>query len=219
MGTNLMSLVQSGGKFLKLYGDRKMVRTLPYKRRLAYLESHGTEYVDTGVRLDVSSDIVTVTTTLSAQSANSKVVWTASWIEANHYTDKIVFHGTNTAIRISLFITGGSATYSPYGIADPGVMINAVADYVNSVVRFNELSYAISKKSRTYKTIKIFDSTSADVRVGVFKVNRGGTDIISLIPVMSCDDKPCFYDEVSGQLFYNQGTGEFTWGEIDSQTT
>lgn len=219
MSANLMSLAQSGGKFLKLYGDRKMVRTLPYKRRLAYLESHGSEYVDTGVRLDVSSDVVTVATTLSAQSGDAKVVWTASWTEAEHYTDRIVFFGKNTAIRISLWITDGSATYSPFGIADPGVMINAVADYVNSVVRFNELTYAIGKKSRHYKTINIFNSTSADVRVGMFKVNRGGTDIISLIPVMSFDDKPCFYDEVSGQLFYNQGTGEFTWGELDSQTT
>ena len=32
MGTNLMSLAQSGGKFLKLYGDRKMVKTMPTAR-------------------------------------------------------------------------------------------------------------------------------------------------------------------------------------------
>ena len=49
MSANLMSLARSGGKFLKLYGDRKMVRPLPYLRRVAYLESHGNEWIGTGI--------------------------------------------------------------------------------------------------------------------------------------------------------------------------
>ena len=32
MGTNLMSIAKSGGKFLKLYGDGKMVKTMPTAR-------------------------------------------------------------------------------------------------------------------------------------------------------------------------------------------
>ena len=32
MSANLMSLAQSGGKFLKLYGDRKMMKTMPTAR-------------------------------------------------------------------------------------------------------------------------------------------------------------------------------------------
>ena len=32
MSANLMSLARSGGKFLKLFGDRKMVKTMPTAR-------------------------------------------------------------------------------------------------------------------------------------------------------------------------------------------
>ena len=35
------------------------------------------------------------------------------------------------------------------------------------------------------------------------------------IPVLDLSGRPAMYDEVSGQLFYNQGTGEFTWGELE----
>ena len=49
MSANLMSLARSGGKFLKLYGDRKMVRTLPYDAEVEYLESTGTQWIDTGI--------------------------------------------------------------------------------------------------------------------------------------------------------------------------
>ena len=37
MGENLMSLARSGGKYLKLFGDGKMVKTLPYDAEVEWL--------------------------------------------------------------------------------------------------------------------------------------------------------------------------------------
>ena len=48
MSANLMSLARSGGKFLKLFGDRKMMKLLPYDAEVEYLESTGTQWIDTG---------------------------------------------------------------------------------------------------------------------------------------------------------------------------
>ena len=47
MSANLMSLARSGGKFLKLFGDRKMMKILPYDAEIEYLESTGTQYIST----------------------------------------------------------------------------------------------------------------------------------------------------------------------------
>ena len=47
MSANLMSLAQSGGKFLKLFGDRKMMKQLPYDAEVECLESSGTQWIDT----------------------------------------------------------------------------------------------------------------------------------------------------------------------------
>ena len=49
MSANLMSLARSGGKFLKLFGDRKMMRQLPYDAEVEWLKSTGKQWIDTGV--------------------------------------------------------------------------------------------------------------------------------------------------------------------------
>ena len=65
MSANLMSLARSGGKFLKLFGDRKMMKPLPYDAEVEYLESTGTQYVETGVIPDRNSKI-SVTTAVTS---------------------------------------------------------------------------------------------------------------------------------------------------------
>ena len=53
-------------------------------------------------------------------------------------------------------------------------------------------------------------------RIYEFSMSRFEDIIINLIPVLDLSGRPAMYDEVSGQLFYNQGTGEFTWGELET---
>jgi hypothetical protein len=36
--------------------------------------------------------------------------------------------------------------------------------------------------------------------------------VADFIPVLDLNDTPCMYDKVSGELFYNKGTGEFLYG-------
>ena len=52
MGANLMSLAQSGGKFLKLFGDRKMMKTMPTAR----------DYVQDGLAFIVDDTFETLET-------------------------------------------------------------------------------------------------------------------------------------------------------------
>lgn len=49
-----------------------------------------------------------------------------------------------------------------------------------------------------------------------FKISESGNLIRDFIPVLDLSGRPAMYDVVSGQLFYNQGTGEFTWGELEN---
>lgn len=44
------------------------------------------------------------------------------------------------------------------------------------------------------------------------KVERNGELAIDLIPVVDNNGVVCMYDKVSGEFFYNQGTGEFIAG-------
>lgn len=64
MSANLMSLARSGGKFLKLFGDRKMVRTLPYDAEVEYLAPQTLTYIeqyttriDTGISPTANTEV------------------------------------------------------------------------------------------------------------------------------------------------------------------
>ena len=206
MGTNLMSLARSGNQFLKLYGDRKMVRTLPYLRRVAYLESHGTEWIDTGVlsssELEVAVDFV----------CNSGFVF-GTYVSPYQFgcdTDssgywRIDGSGQRPSRNISkgrrhvIVLRNGPSTL------DGDVVLNMNASF------FDEGSRVLLFKA---------DNQSGLVgSVYSCSISKNGQNLRSYIPVLDLSGRPAMYDEISGQFFYNQGTGEFTWGEIDSQTT
>ena len=206
MSANLMSLAKSGGKFLKLYGDRKMVRTLPYLRRVAYLESHGMEWVDTGVlsssELEVAVDFV----------CNKGFVF-GTYISPYQFacdTDAPGFwcidgHGVSPRRNISKGIRHVIVLRNGPSTLDGDVVLNINASF------FDEGSRVL-----------LFKADTRDGLVGMVyscSISKNGENLRSYIPVLDLSGRPAMYDEVSGQFFYNQGTGEFTWGEIDSQTT
>ena len=206
MGTNLMSLAQSGGKFLKLYGDRKMVRTLPYLRRVAYLESHGTEWIDTGVlsssELEVEVDFVCnmgfvfgtyVSPYQFACDTDSPGYW------------RIDGYGQNPSRNISKGIRHTIVLRNGPSTLDGNVVLNINVSF------FDEGSRVL-----------LFKADTKPCLIGMVyscSISKNGKKLRSYIPVLDFSGRPAMYDEVSGQFFYNQGTGEFTWGELDSQTT
>ncbi len=58
--------------------------------------------------------------------------------------------------------------------------------------------------------------TPAIMRLYYCKIYDNSTLVRDFIPVIDMNDVACVYDNVSGKLFYNQGTGEFAYGELPS---
>ncbi len=46
-----------------------------------------------------------------------------------------------------------------------------------------------------------------------FKIYSNNKLVRDFIPVLDEDNKPCLYDKVEKKYYYNQGTGEFLYGE------
>ena len=216
MSANLMSLAQSGGKFLKLFGDRKMVRTLPYLRRVAYLESHGKEWIDTGI-------IPTEATSCKLDGQFRKV---------NVTQINGVFDNSDGGIGFDIGINGGKWFARRFGANT----LKTTADTNRHVFEIISDESAFSIDGTKYNLTFSFGSFSKSLYlfarndIGIvtffcnlalygFSVRENDTLIQDIIPVLDLSGRPAMYDEVSGQFFYNQGTGEFTWGELDSQTT
>lgn len=53
---------------------------------------------------------------------------------------------------------------------------------------------------------------TSNSRIYWCKIYDADTLIRAFIPVIDFNNTPCMYDKVSKQLFYNQGTGGFTYG-------
>lgn len=61
------------------------------------------------------------------------------------------------------------------------------------------------------------DNHFANCRIYNAKFYDNGMLKLDLIPVLDISGRPAMFDEVSNTLFYNQGTGEFTYGELENQ--
>ena len=213
MSANLMSLARSGGKFLKLYGDRKMVWPLPYLRRVAWLQNLGLQNIDTGIKSNEidSFEIDVVVPNLSSWSR----------VLGSYNSTRILFTpGTTTSSgQISL----NSSLYQDFTfdfknrhkyrfLKRDGLLIGWLdGEFVNSISADNKTDY---------NSLCLFSGqTTTNPRIFGFRCYYNDVILCDLIPVLDTSGRPAMYDEVRGQFFYNQGSGEFTWGELDSQTT
>ena len=214
MSANLMSLAQSGGKFLKLFGDRKMMKLLPYDAEVEYLESSGTQWIDTGKVLSSTGF-----------AYDADVMFQATY-------NCIVFGGRTianceAADSLSLFIVGGMWRFDNFGSSRPGPAVNKGIRYSVSLVDSKTTVNGV--ETTTYFPTGHSSGATVYIFAGHRPQGSGDVEFQSSIRlyslkfyqdgVLAADYRPVrvssvgyLYDRVSGQLFGNQGTGDFIIG-------
>lgn len=175
----------------------------PYLKRVAYLESHGAQWIDTGVlsssELEVAVDFVcnigfVFGTYVSPYQFGCDTDVPGYW--------RIDGHGQHPSRNISKGIRHVIVLRNGPSTLDGDVVVNINASFFDGGSR-----------------VLLF---KADTQAGLVgsvyscSISKNGKKLRSYIPVLNLSGRPAMYDEVSGQLFYNQGTGEFTWGELET---
>lgn len=187
----------------------------PYKARLEYLESTGTQYIDTGI--PPSSDMSIETNFRCTKLVESGMAHWAPVMGADTGWD---YRGFGVHIRVQ------TVKYAPTSAPNlhdypfvVGVDYNFVLD--NGVCKVNEeVLFTDSRNFEINYPIYIFANNrpnelqTCNARFRYFKIAKGGTLVLDLIPVLDNNNVACMYDEVSGEFFYNQGTGSFTAGPV-----
>ena len=197
----------------------------PKYQQVEYLESNGTQYIDTGLSMPngfrangLYEIIQTGTTggiigTYSGTSPYKRNFYDYTpdnkWLvgfggDAYQYFGqadtniKYLFNISNILNKETIEVNGTSYTFSPIGT--PGAKIN-----------YNLYLFALNvdnapnhySKIKLYK-LKIYDENDTLVR--------------HFIPVIrKADNKPGMYDKVTGNFYTNLGTGEFTYGDKVNQ--
>ena len=190
-------------------------KRLPFDAEIAYLESTGTQYVDTGI----DGDSNTIAELTFAMTDSSRL-------------DAGIF-GARKAYRDDCFCilrvqASGGAFWMHYG--DEGTSANYISTVIGNTTDWHVArlakSWSIDNSSGTAgnytfttpTTLKLFAADMsassrwyAKCRVSLLRIYSNGVLVRDFIPVRK-GTVGYLYDRVSGKLFGNAGTGDFVIG-------
>ena len=196
---------------------------------LEYIESTGTQYINTGINpaddIDVLIDVqvksgITLTSgtdafLFGAKDGQQNSAFGVAILYQNDPLSVYAEYGSvNGSGNMGYPITGSIMHLS---FIDGAVIVNERGKSNNThVVRLSKQSFATSWPMFLFgmNAHGIFTS-SAPVRLyqcGIHRNNKTNDAIRLFIPVLDSDNIPCLYDIIEKKFYYNQGTGQFIAG-------
>jgi len=181
----------------RAYGGKK----LPYDAEIEYLQSSGTQWIDTGI------------------AAKTPIRAIYEWIINN---DGTVVGSTNNNVNLSFTYQYARATHYIYGSSDNKVPVTTTYQSAKYKIDINlKRGEQIATIGNVTKTSNFdFDVDTGGtfrilyrVRGKIFYLQLYSNDtlVFDAIPVRK-GDTGYMYDKISGQLFGNSGTGDFILG-------
>lgn len=180
---------------------------------LAYLESTGTQWIDTGV---VGTENTSIETGFEFTTTDTQYLF-GSCVTYNTNT---FCHSINPLYGklYRIFIGATTGTVGNLGQAFSTKMSVNNAHFSTTQIRLDDEVYDITTTVpfTTPTSMYLFARSNngkaeyfSKVKVKFFKIYDNGVLVCDLIPVLDKDFTPCMYDKVNGTYLYNQGTGSF----------
>ena len=183
---------------------------------IEYLESTGTQWIDTGVILNENSKIRAKflrTTVFSSQEGDTMGIMGSSQA---YNAKKVVFYGqaSNAKYIEAAFISG--ANYKPFQLEArvSGTIIAESSKYERTIYNSADVIVAHStainnlQSFTTIETARLFNASGEKVlpfvgRIYYAQIWDNDVLIRDFIPVIDGNDVPCMYDKVGGKFYYN----------------
>lgn len=220
-------------KVLSVNGNKCFERS-PYQCEVEYLQSTGTQYIDTQIpSATPTTDSVQVVVRFRLDSGR----YFGSYNEIGIFGRKKLYGTTdnsapslflnkNLVVHMSCdFVSGQTYVVGAVCVVGNTYDISATFNYPSGrYIVVNGINYGNSEKlnKSLRKTSDIANflvfadgpiDRGSDISIYSCSLLVNGVLVRDFIPVLDWNDTPCLYDKVSGQLFYNAGTGEFLYGE------
>ncbi len=185
----------------------------PYYCEVEYLESTGTQYIDTGFKID---DTCGYDISWMALNANDTIIMGTKGTGDSRW---VLSGNNNPNVNLSWNTSSGSTGLGLNKIQTAQMNYLNDRERVLNGVALTDISTTLSADASTYN-VCIFGgywgsstvSLYSTCRIYYVKITKGLTLVRDLLPVLDWNYTPCMYDKVSGKLFYNAGTGSFTYG-------
>lgn len=181
--------------------------------KVNYIESTGTQYIDTGVKLNQDSKLEME---IALAEGMTNIFGSRTSATQNNFT---IGFASSTAVmmdfqnysnnRLSVDIPVSLDSPIYYSISKDELKIG---DTVKAVQNYSSFE--------TPQTAYIFDisgnpwiKTKAKGRLYYCKIYNGDTLVRDFVPVIDGSNIACLYDKVEKKCYYNVGTGTFSYGE------
>lgn len=190
-------------------------------KKVEYLESTGTQYIIIYKNMSFNENTITTIEMSFTENYSSDTNvfgcitnnfryelgqgWNGDGLSANR--------GLNGRQYKFNLTTGNKYLIKMY---NDGIDINNIpASFINSYFGSTNSWNTSGSLSKIGLFTTIRDGVSLESRISKAKIySFKAGDILNLIPCLDSDNKPCMYDMVSKTTFYNNGTGEFLYGNV-----
>lgn len=221
--------VTADGKVFCIFGGGRFGVLKHHYIKLAYLESTGKQWIDTGFSFDYTKDTVFSAEAMSLSTGRTIIL--GNYYDANYRCMAIEFGGSSNshpgAGRGYLMLKKSGALDIWASNADINVKrsisLSFTASSRKAVLNFDgeQKTGTVSAGTISLRnTTRMFidaRTTSLNViqnplRIYSAQIMQGGVLVRDFIPVLDEAGVACMYDKVSKEYFYNQGTGSFIAG-------
>lgn len=195
-------------------------KNVPQNVELDYIESTGTQYIDTGI-VPKSTTRMILDVQVEDLSIDNRNGW-GSTASAESF-----FVGTHTSI--SNFHANISSNWTRTETTIPKDTSRHVWDISNSAIKLDNVSYGtgdIGDTAEAGQTLYLFAlhvEYSPNIyyckeRIYSCQIYDGNTLVRDFVPMLDNYGTPCLYDNITETYFYNQGTGQFIYQYEDENS-
>lgn len=178
---------------------------------LEYIESTGTQYIDTkyicsnDTKIEINFVISNFDTRNALFGVIDSNVGTGSYFYSWIYNKKLQLR----------FGAGGKTMSAELETGQRYVLIQGKQKASVNDVELGGWSNALTATTNSIFLMALRNNTAASYqfkgRIYSFKIYENDILVMDLTPVLDSSKVPCFYDKISNEFLYNKGTGKFLY--------
>lgn len=195
---------------------RRLFSNKPYAYEVEYLESTGTQYIDTGFAHTNKSG-VEIKVQLTKKPSEKAFPFGGRY--NNTSKSRAMFYYFSSGGQWGFDYNGSRTRWNASGV---GMLDVCEVAYLQNKVVINDKTYTFSSRTFTSSfTIYLFACNTGGtvelesrgaMKIWYCKLYENNVLKHDFIPVIDLEGEPCLYDKITKKFFYNKGTGQFIAG-------
>ena len=180
-----------------------------------YLESTGTQYIDTNYKPN-GNTIIELKYQTPTQNTVQQGIFGARDSGNNRFT---LFTGiVKNGFQADYAMSGSLSNYNQNIPGVDGTAINVIKMSNSFTINNNDIKKISKEIFQNSRNMYLFANNNNRIAqlpmkgyIWYFKIYEGDILVRDYIPVLDLSNRPCLYDKVEDKFYYNQGSGEFLY--------